>query len=259
MDYSLTDSSLHGDSPDKNTGLSGHHFLQEIFPTQGLNLDLPHCSRILYLLSHQGNPWILEWVAYPFSRGSYWSRNQTGVSYMASRFCFVLFCFDFLQADSLQGEPPGKPPAYSLVIQITLWKVFGMPFYSSFSTEYVGWKIIAESKVGCLLLKVFDTYLNVFQNWYLHQLTIPSAGTWLSLCWLTALRILSPKRTKTQMQKHLIVYQHVTLEQWKHPVVQLSSVQSRSHFWLFATLWTAAHQASLSITNSQGLLKLTFI
>ena len=67
------------------------------------------------------------------------------------------------------------------------------------------------------------------------------------------------KGTKTQMQKHLIVYQHVTLEQWKHPVVQLSSVQSHSHFWLFATLWTAAHQASLSITNSQGLLKLTFI
>ena len=158
MDYSLTESSVHGGSPDKNTGLGSHHFLQGIFPTQGLNLDLPHCSRILYLLSHQGNPWILEWVAYPFSRGSSWSRNQTGVSCIASRFFF----FFFLQADSLRGEPPGKPPAYSLVIQITLWKVFGMPFYSSFSTEYVGWKIIAESKVGCLFLKIFDTYLNVF-------------------------------------------------------------------------------------------------
>ena len=30
------------------------------------------------------------------------------------------------------------------------------------------------------------------------------------------------------------------------------SVQSLSHVWLFATLWTAAHQASLSITNSQS-------
>ena len=29
--------------------------------------------------------------------------------------------------------------------------------------------------------------------------------------------------------------------------------------WLFATPWTAAHQASLSITNSQSLLKLTSI
>ena len=36
-----------------------------------------------------------------------------------------------------------------------------------------------------------------------------------------------------------------------------SSVQSLSHVWLFMTLWTAARQASLSITNSQSLLKLT--
>ena len=38
--------------------------------------------------------------------------------------------------------------------------------------------------------------------------------------------------------------------------VQFSSVQSLSCVWLFATPWTAAHQASLSITNSQSLLKL---
>ena len=34
-----------------------------------------------------------------------------------------------------------------------------------------------------------------------------------------------------------------------------SSVQAFSHVWLFATPWTAARQASLSITNSQSLLK----
>ena len=38
---------------------------------------------------------------------------------------------------------------------------------------------------------------------------------------------------------------------------QLSSVLS--HVQLFATPWTAAHQASVSITNSQSLLKLMFI
>ena len=37
------------------------------------------------------------------------------------------------------------------------------------------------------------------------------------------------------------------------------SVQSLSHVQLFATPWTAAHQASLSITNSQSLLKLMSI
>ena len=36
--------------------------------------------------------------------------------------------------------------------------------------------------------------------------------------------------------------------------VQFSSVQSLSHVRLFVTPWTAAHQASLSITNSQSLL-----
>ena len=32
-----------------------------------------------------------------------------------------------------------------------------------------------------------------------------------------------------------------------------------SHVWLFASLWTAAHQASLSITNSWSLLKVMSI
>ena len=38
-----------------------------------------------------------------------------------------------------------------------------------------------------------------------------------------------------------------------------SSVQLLSHVQLFATLWTTARQASLSITNSQSLLKLMSI
>ena len=42
-------------------------------------------------------------------------------------------------------------------------------------------------------------------------------------------------------------------------IYKLSSVQSLSRVQLFATPWTAAHQASLSITNSQSLLKLMSI
>ena len=42
-------------------------------------------------------------------------------------------------------------------------------------------------------------------------------------------------------------------------VIQFSSVQSLSHFQLFVTPWTAARQASLSITSSQSLLKLKSI
>ena len=42
-------------------------------------------------------------------------------------------------------------------------------------------------------------------------------------------------------------------------MISFSSVQSLSRVRLFATPWIAAHQASLSITNSQSLLKLTSI
>ena len=45
----------------------------------------------------------------------------------------------------------------------------------------------------------------------------------------------------------------------KRPVCGFSSVQSLSHVWLFTTPWTAACQASLSITNSWSLLKLISI
>ena len=47
---------------------SSHFLLQGVFPIQGSNPGLPHCRRILYHLSHQGSPRILEWAAYPFSR-----------------------------------------------------------------------------------------------------------------------------------------------------------------------------------------------
>ena len=40
---------------------------------------------------------------------------------------------------------------------------------------------------------------------------------------------------------------------------QFSSVQSLSHVRLFVTPWTAVHQASLSIKNSQNLLKIMSI
>ena len=50
-------------SPEQNTGVGSFSLLRGIFPTQGLNPGLPHCRWILYELSHQGSPRILEWVA----------------------------------------------------------------------------------------------------------------------------------------------------------------------------------------------------
>ena len=97
MDCSPPGSSVHGDSPGKNTGVGCHALLQEIFPIQELSPGLPHCRRIFYHLSHQGSPRILKWVACSFSRESSQPRNQTGVSYTAGGF--------------FTAELPGKPSA----------------------------------------------------------------------------------------------------------------------------------------------------
>ena len=61
MDCSPPGSSVHGNSPGKNTGV-GCHGLQGIFPTQGSNPGLLHCRLVLYHLSHQGSPPCLFWV-----------------------------------------------------------------------------------------------------------------------------------------------------------------------------------------------------
>ena len=81
--------------PGQNTGVGNLSLLQGIFPTQGWNPGLPHCRWILYQLSYKGSPRILQWVAYPFFRGSPWPRNWTGVS------CIT--------GDSLPIELSGKP------------------------------------------------------------------------------------------------------------------------------------------------------
>ena len=103
-----------------------HSLLQGIFLNQGSNLGLLHCRQILYHLSHQRNLYferkgkvkvqvtqscptvcdpmhytvhgilqarILDWVAFPFSRGS------PGIEPR----------FPALRADSLPAEPQGKP------------------------------------------------------------------------------------------------------------------------------------------------------
>ena len=73
-------------SPGQNTGVGSLSLLQGIFPTRGSNPGLLHCRQILYQLSYQGSPRILEWVDYPFTRGSSWPRNWTGVSWVACSF-----------------------------------------------------------------------------------------------------------------------------------------------------------------------------
>ena len=56
-------------------GILQTRILEWVFPTQKSNPCLPHCRQILYHLSHQRSPRILEWEAYPFSSRSSWPRE----------------------------------------------------------------------------------------------------------------------------------------------------------------------------------------
>ena len=67
-------------SPGQNTGVGSLSPYPGDFSNPGSNPGLLHCRWILYQLSHKGSPRILEWVAYLFSRGSSWSRNQARVN-----------------------------------------------------------------------------------------------------------------------------------------------------------------------------------
>ena len=116
-------SSVHGDSPEKNTGVGCHALLQGILPTQGSNPGVLHYSQILYQLSHQGTSRIVEWAAYPFSRGSSRPRDRTQVSRIAGGF--------------LPAEPPGSP-------RILEWVAFPFSRGSSQTRHQAGVSCIAR-------------------------------------------------------------------------------------------------------------------
>ena len=113
----------------QNTGVGSLSLLQGILPTQGTNPGLPHGRQILYQLSHEASPRILEWVAYPFSTRSSRPRNRTGVSCIAGRFFInwaireaheVLSSHQYLQ---FQSSPKGLPPASQHPITVCLLSI----------------------------------------------------------------------------------------------------------------------------------------
>ena len=87
MDYNLPGSSVHGILQARILEwVVAIPFIQGNLPNPVIKSGLLHCRWILYCLSHQGSPRILEWVTYPFSRGSSRSRNRTRVSCIAGGF-----------------------------------------------------------------------------------------------------------------------------------------------------------------------------
>ena len=83
----------------------------EYLPNPGTEPRSPTLQADSLLPEHQGSPRILEWVAYPFSRGTYCPRNPIGV-----------FC---IKVDSLPAELPGK---FSSVQSLSYAWVFATPW-----------------------------------------------------------------------------------------------------------------------------------
>ena len=79
MSDSLQPHGLYGlyNSLGQNTGVGSLSFLKGIFPTRGSNPGLPHCSQILYQLSHRGSPILTRLCSKSFKLGfsSMWIKN----------------------------------------------------------------------------------------------------------------------------------------------------------------------------------------
>ena len=124
MDCSPPGSSVHGDSPDKNTGVGCPVLLQRIFPNLGSNPRLLNCRWILYCLSHQGSQ--EYWSGQPIPSPG--ELPDPGIKLVSPAF----------QTDSLPAEPPGKcigygrqskrksknDPGFQLMELIGQWSVF---------------------------------------------------------------------------------------------------------------------------------------
>ena len=84
-------SSVHGNSPGKNTGVGCPALLQGIFPTQGSIPNIPHC-RLTTQLPHK--IWIYDFkISFPFSKLSLW---------VCCCFFFCLFCFVLMISFAVQ-------------------------------------------------------------------------------------------------------------------------------------------------------------
>ena len=160
--------------------------------------------------------WMLEWVAFPFSRESSQPRDQTQVSCTAGRF------FPSWATREAQDTRVGS---LSLLQQI-------------FLTQELNRDLLHYRQI-------------LYQLSYQGSQTIYSQNT---------VFYISPSNTLAR-QHNSVVDKTATLG-YSQTISHFSlclSVQSLSCVQLFETPWTAACQASLSVSNSRSLLKLMSI
>ena len=168
---------------------------------------------------------ILKWGAISFSRGFPWQRDSTRIS------CFgrqILYCWavdfsinQYYSLNFLLFPINGKSSMQYFILNKKAVSDYPQDCCS---------KAIRDAVV-CFIFSGFTVHVVSTVQYCVSMLFCLNLNPWY-LSWL-------PGRDNC--------------------VSSFSSVESLSHVWLFATAWTAACQASLSITNSQSLLKLMSI
>ena len=135
MDHSLPGSSIHGNSPDKNTGVSCHALLQGIFPTQGSKPSLPYYRQILYHPSHQGSLYYtMKWQPTPVfmpgkSHGprslvgySPWGRNESDTTDFTSHF-LTKEVIEYYFLGTYLNQVPRSPLITFLILPSQNWNL----------------------------------------------------------------------------------------------------------------------------------------
>ena len=205
MYYNPPGSSVHGDSPGKNTGVGCHALLQGIVPIQGSNPDLPYCRWILYHLSHQGSPRILESVAYLFSRGTPHDKNWTGISYIAGRF--------FTNWATMEANIEAKEPPNS---QNALWEE--EKNQRTHTYQFKKWLPNYSIQIECIGIETFSSaqfshsvLSNSLQPHGLHHARLPCPSPTPRACTNSG-----------------------SLSRWCHPTISSSVIPFSSHLQSFA-------------------------
>ena len=236
-------------SPSKNTGVVAIPFSRgSSQPRDQIlsNLGLLHCRQIIYLLNHQGSPYILE-------SSPKLPQIQQVLSDKPFLRCHVNSLDDFF---SLLEMSEICSPAVVL-LKVFAWhqgqevypdtfekqlNVLCNLFYSS---------IERESEVAQSCLTLCNPMDSILPGSSVHEILQTRV---LECMAISFSRVSSWPRDRTWVSH--IAGTWLTVRATREVIlcnsVQFSSVQSLSHVRLSATPWTAARQAFLSITNSQS-------
>ena len=150
--------------PGQNTGAGSCSLLQVIFPTQGLNLGVPHCKWVLYQLSHKRSPRILEWVAYSLLQGIF-PTKELNQGFLRCK--WILYQLSYYDKIPLSNIFLYSMDFFTfLMLSFEIQKLFILMKYSLlrfFFESYHSTCVIIHSFA---LLKIISKAKNKACNWY---------------------------------------------------------------------------------------------